>query len=177
MDFQDINGDGKIDDFDITTMFDKTTPITVFGFTIGVTYKEFRLQTNLNLRLGGKSFYDSEARKVPTTTQNAPAFWADHWTPENPDAQYPRADAPLAREVSTFWAVSGTQSRINNAVLSYQMPKRISERLKIPDLRIMVTGTNLFSIVNPLKYKDPYTSNYASYPTLRTISVGVNVSL
>ena len=31
--------------------------------------------------------------------------------------------------------------------------------------------------VNPLKYKDPYTSNYASYPTLRTISVGVNVSL
>lgn len=177
MDFEDINGDGQINDFDITTMFDRTTPITVFGFTFGVTYKEFKLQANMNLSIGGKRFYDSEARKVPTTTQNAPAFWADHWTPENPNAKYPRADAPLARETSTFWAVNGTQSRINNAVLSYQMPKRISEKLRIPDLRIMITGTNLWSIVNPLDYKDPYTSNYASYPTLRTLSVGINASL
>src|SRR4030095_16474805 len=140
MDFEDINGDGKIDDFDITTMFDKTTAITVFGFTFGVTYKEFRLQANVNLRIGGKVFYDGEARKVPTTTQNAPAFWADHWTPENPNGKYPRADAPLARETSTFWALNGTQSRINNAVLSYQMPKRISEKLKITDLRVMLTS-------------------------------------
>ena len=177
MDFEDINGDGKIDDFDITTMFDKTTAITVFGFTFNVSYKEFRLQANVNLRIGGKVFYDGEARKVPTTTQNAPAFWADHWTPENPGGKYPRADAPLARETSTFWALDGTQSRINNAVLSYQMPKRISEKLRIPDLRIMLTGTNLVNIINPYKYKDPYTSNYASYPTLRTVSVGVNVGL
>jgi TonB-dependent starch-binding outer membrane protein SusC len=177
MDFEDINGDGQINDLDITTMFDRTTPVVGFGFTFGVTYKEFKLQTNMNLSIGGKRFYDSEARKVPTTTQNAPAFWADHWTPENPNGKYPRADAPLARENSTFWAVNGTQSRINNAVLSYQMPKRIAAKLRIPDLRIMVTGTNLWSIVNPLKYKDPYTSNFANYPTLRTISVGVNASL
>lgn len=177
MDFEDINGDGVINDFDITTMYDRTTPLIGFGFTLGVTYKQFKLQTNFNLSIGGKRFYDSEARKVPTTTQNAPAFWADHWTPENPNGKFPRADAPLARENSTFWAVNGTQSRINNAVLSYQMPKSISAKLRIPDLRVMVSGTNLFSIINPLKYKDPYTSNYASYPTLRTISLGINASL
>lgn len=177
MDFEDINGDGQINDFDITTMFDRTTAVVGFGFTFGVTYKEFKLQTNMNLSIGGKRFYDSEARKVPTTTQNAPAFWADHWTPENPNGKYPRADAPLAKENSTFWAVNGTQSRINNMVLSYQMPKRIAEKLRIPDLRILLTGTNLWNIINPLKYKDPYTSNYASYPTLRTISLGINASL
>lgn len=177
MDYEDINGDGVINDFDITTMFDRTTPVIGFGFTLGVTYKQFKLQTNFNLSIGGKRFYDSEARKVPTTTQNAPAFWADHWTPENPNGKFPRADAPLARENSTFWAVSGTQSRINNAVLSYQMPKSLSAKLRIPDLRVIVSGTNLWSIINPLKYKDPYTSNYASYPTLRTVSVGINASL
>lgn len=177
MDFEDINGDGQINDLDITTMFDRTTALVGFGFTFGVTYKEFKLQTNMNLSIGGKRFFDSEARKVPTTTQNAPAFWADHWTPENPNGKYPRADAPLARENSTFWAVNGTQSRINNMVLSYQMPKRIAAKLRIPDLRIMITGNNLWSIINPLKYKDPYTSNYASYPTLRTISFGINASL
>ncbi len=177
MDYEDINGDGQINDFDITTMFDRTTAIVGFGFTVGVSYKQFKLQTNLNLSIGGKRFYDSEARKVPTTTQNAPAFWADHWTPENPNAKYPRADAPLAKENSTFWAVNGTQGRINNAVLSYQMPQRIAAKLRIPDLRVMITGTNLWTFINPLKYKDPYTSNYASYPTLRTISLGVNASL
>jgi hypothetical protein len=148
-----------------------------FGITLGVTYKEFKLQSNLNLSVGGKRFYDTEARKVPTTTQNAPAFWNDHWTPDNPNAKYPRADAPLAKEVSTFWGVNGTQSRINNMVLSYSLPKKITTQYKIPDLRVLVTGTNLWSLYNPLKYKDPYTSNFAFYPTLRTISVGVNVSL
>jgi TonB-linked SusC/RagA family outer membrane protein len=178
MDFVDINGDGVITEAgDATLMFDRTTPLTVFGFTFNVSYKEFKLQTNMNLALGGKRFYDSEARRTPTTTQNAPKFWADHWTPENPDGKYPRADAPLITANSTLWAVNGTQSRINNAVLSYQMPKKLASKLKIPDLRIMVTGTNLINIINPFKYKDPYTSNFASYPTLRTISVGVNASL
>ena len=177
MDFEDINGDGRITDLDVTTMFDKTTPTTVFGFTFNVSYKEFKLQMNMNLRIGGKVFYDGEARKVPTTTQNAPAFWADHWTPENPNGKYPRADAPLARDNSTFWAVSGTQSRINNAVLSYQLPKNLAAKLRIPDLRFMITGTNLWNIINSLEYKDPYTSNFANYPTLRTISFGLNVSL
>ncbi|MFM2362378.1 MAG: hypothetical protein RLZZ316_1280 [Bacteroidota bacterium] len=177
MDFEDINGDGQINDNDVTTMFNRTNPVIGFGITFGVTYKEFKLQTNMNLAIGGKRIYDGEARKVPTTTQNAPAFWADNWTPENPNAKFPRADAPLARENSTFWAVNGTQSRINNAVLSYQMPKRIATKLRIPDLRVILTGTNLWNIVNPLKYKDPYTSSFDVYPTLRTISVGINASL
>jgi len=177
MNFQDVNGDGKIDDNDITLMYSKTTPLVGFGITIGITYKDFKLQTNLNLSIGGKRFYDTEAKKTPTTTQNAPTFWNDHWTPENPNAKYPRYDAPLAKENSTFWSVNGTQSRINNMVLSYTLPKRISTKYKIPDFRVMLTGTNLWSIINPLDYKDPYTSGFASYPTLRTLSVGLNVSL
>jgi TonB-linked SusC/RagA family outer membrane protein len=177
MDFEDINKDGRIDDNDVTLMFDRTTPVFSSGITLGFSYKELKFQTNMNLAIGGKRFYDTEARKVPTTNQNAPAFWADHWTPENPNGKYPRADAPLAREQSTFWAVNGTQSRINNAVLSYSLPKRLSARYKIPEMKLMITGTNLWTIINPYDYKDPYTSDYASYPTLRTISLGLNVSL
>ncbi|MBL7737995.1 MAG: SusC/RagA family TonB-linked outer membrane protein [Chitinophagaceae bacterium] len=178
MDFEDINGDGQITEAgDATLMFDKTTAVVGFGFTFGVTYKTFRLSTNMNLSVGGKRLYDSDARLVPTTVRNAPKFWADHWSPENPNGKFPRADAPLVTANSTFWAVSGTQSRINNMVLSYQLPKNISGKIGIPDLRFMVTGTNLWNIVNPLKYKDPYTSNFGTYPTLRTISLGINASL
>jgi hypothetical protein len=177
MNYEDINKDGKIDDNDVTLMFDKTTPLTSFGILLGATYKDFKFQTNILLRVGGKLFFDSEARRAPTTNQNAPAFWADSWSPENPNAKYPRADAPLITSNSTFWAVDGTMARINNAVLSYTLPKRLTAKYKIPDLRVLLTGTNLWTIINPYKYKDPYTGNFASYPILRTISLGVNVSL
>jgi TonB-dependent starch-binding outer membrane protein SusC len=177
MDFKDVNNDGKIDDGDITTMFDRTTSVIGFGITFGLSYKQFKLQTNLNLSLGGKRFYDSEARKQPTTTQNAPAFWADTYSLDNPNGKYPRADAPLARENSTFWAVNGTSSRINNMVLSWSMPKNIAAKYKIPDLRINLSGTNLWTLINPLKYKDPYTGNFAAYPMIRTINLGVNMGL
>ena len=178
MNFEDINGDGQINEAgDATLMFDRTTPVVAFGFTFGVNYKTFRLSTNMNLSIGGKRFYDSEARTAPTTVRNAPKFWADHWSPENPNGKFPRADAPLATANSTFWAVNGTQSRINNMVLSYKLPKNMADKIGIPDLRFMITGTNLWNIVNPLKYKDPYTSNFGTYPTLRTISLGINAGL
>lgn len=177
MDYQDTNNDGVIDDKDITVMFGNVATKVSFGFTVGFSYKTLRLSTNASLALGGKKFVDAEARKVPTTNQSAPSFWNDHWTPENPNAKYPRADAPLARENSDFWAVSGTIARINNMVLSYSLPKIISEKYKIPEFRAYVTGTNLFNLYNPYDYKDPNTNNFASYPTLRTISLGLNISL
>lgn len=158
-------------------MFKRTTPVVGFGFTFGFTYKAFRLSTNINLSIGGKRFYDGDARIAPTTVRNAPAFWADHWSPENPNGKLPRADAPLATANSTFWAVNGTQSRVNNMVLSYQLPKTFAGKLHLPDLKFLATGTNLWNIINPLKYKDPYTSNFGTYPTLRTFSLGINASL
>jgi len=177
LDYEDINNDGVIDDKDITLMFDDISTKISFGLSFGISYKTLRLSTNASLALGGKKFYDSEARKVPTTSFSAPAFWADHWTPTTPNAKYPRADAPLAKENSSFWAVSGTVARVNNMVLSYSMPKKIAEKYKIPEFRAYVTGTNLWNIYNPFGYKDPTTSNFASYPTLRTISLGLNISM
>ncbi|MEO8404966.1 MAG: SusC/RagA family TonB-linked outer membrane protein [Chitinophagaceae bacterium] len=177
MDFEDINKDGVIDDKDITPMFNNVGTLFNIGFTISASYKTLRLLANVAFAVGGKKFVDAEARKVPTTNQGAPSFWKDHWTPENPDAKYPRADAPLAKENSTFWALPGTTSRVNNMVLSYAMPKRISDKYKIPDCRVFVTGENLWNIINPYKYKDPATGNFATYPTLRTISLGLNVTL
>jgi TonB-dependent starch-binding outer membrane protein SusC len=177
LDYEDVNNDGIIDGNDIVPMYENIASKFGVGLTIGIAYKAFKLNTNISLSVGGKKFYDTEARKVPTTNQSAPDFWKDHWTPENPDAKYPRADAPLAKENSTFWAVNGTVARVNNMVLSYTMPKRISAKLRIPEFKLSIAGTNLWNIINPYKYKDPSTGNFASYPTLRTISVGLNITL
>lgn len=177
MNYQDVNGDGKIDANDITLMYPTVNSPFGCGFTIGTTYKTFKISINGSLQIGGHTNYDSKATKPPSTTLNGPVFWADHWTPDNVDAKYPRYDSPLIDQTSTFWSVSATALRINNMSASWSLPKALADRLKIPNLRILASGTNLWSIINPYGYKDPLTNNFSDYPTLRTFSIGLNLTL
>ncbi|KLT64421.1 TonB-dependent receptor [Pedobacter sp. BMA] len=176
--YEDTNGDGKITEKDQTLMFKSTNGFGV-GFNVGLNYKSFSLATNFVTRFGGKVFFDAKSKAPASNTVNVPAYWKDHWTPENPNAAFPRYDDPsiAAGWNSTFWARSGTMIRINNMTLTYKMPKSLTSRLGLSDSRLVVAGNNLWTIVNPLDYKDPYSSTIYDYPTLRTISVGLNVSL
>ena len=183
MDFVDVNGDGKITAAaDEGPMYSSITPALSMGWTWGLAYKTFRMSVNGYFQLGGKI---TTAERTPPTSAssnstgslNAPAFWADHWTPSNPNAQYPRFDSADLGENSTFWIRSGTRLYINNASLSYALPRGLADRLKIPNLRFILTGENLWAIINPFDYKDVRQSSLQSYPTLRTISLGVNLTL
>lgn len=176
--YEDTNGDGKITEKDQVPMFESTNSFGI-GFNVAISYKTLSLSTNFVTRFGGKVFFDSKSKAPASTTVNVPAYWRDHWTPENPNAEFPRFDDAgiAAGWNSTFWARSGTMIRINNMTLTYKMPKSLLSRVGIADSRLVLTGNNLWTIVNPLKYKDPYSSTIYDYPTLRTISLGLNISL
>ncbi|MNE95949.1 hypothetical protein D3C80_1941040 [compost metagenome] len=106
------------------------------------------------------------------------SIWNDRWTSDNPtEGKYPRFDDPSLTRNSDFWAVDGTMIRVNNMTLSYKLPSRITSRIGLGGARILATGNNLWTIVNPLKYKDPYTSSAYDYPILRTVSLGLSVNL
>lgn len=176
--YEDTNGDGTINTRDMLPLFDRTNPWFASGWTIGVGYKDFNLQTNILARFGGKVFYDSRARSKADFTQNVPSFWRDRWTPDNPtEGKYPRGDDPLINASSDFWAVNGTTIRVNNMTLSYRLPSSIANKVGMSNTRILLTGNNLWTLVNPFSYKDPYTSNVFDYPTVRTISVGFSTNL
>jgi len=176
--YEDINGDGKITEKDQTIMFDRTNSFGI-GFNVGLTWKSFSLNTNFVTRFGGKVFFDAKSKAPASTSVNVPAYWKDHWTAENPNAEFPRYDdaSIAAGWNSTFWARSGTLIRINNMTLTYKMPRSFMNKIGIADSRLVLTGNNLWTIINPLDYKDPYSSTIYDYPTLRTISVGLNISL
>jgi TonB-linked SusC/RagA family outer membrane protein len=174
--YEDANGDGKINERDYVPMFNRPSPFST-GITLGFSYKSLALNTNIAANFGGKVYYDSESMKAPTTTANVDAFWKDHWSPENPNGLFPRSDDPSLGKRSTFWAVDGTMIRINNMTLSYSLPKKYLSKVGFSNARILATGNNLWTIVNPFKYKDPYTSSVIDYPTLRTLSVGLSLGL
>lgn len=177
--FEDKNGDGKITDRDMAPMYSRTNAILSTGININLKYKAVSLSTNINARFGGKVFYDSYAMERPEPTVNVPSFWRDRWTPENPNGKFPRFDdASVVRKWrSDFWAVDGTTIRINNMTLAYTVPQKIISKLGISSARILATGNNLWTIKNPLNYKDPYSSYVYDYPTLRTISMGLSLGL
>jgi hypothetical protein len=136
------------------------------------------MRVNIAARIGGKQFYDSRARKsAATDLKNVPAFWNDSWTVENPNAKFPRYDDPTITTESDFWAVNGTMIRVNDMTISYAAPKEVIRFIGLNSLRLVLTGNNLWVLKNPLKYKDPYQSYIYDYPTIRTISAGLNLGL
>jgi TonB-linked SusC/RagA family outer membrane protein len=176
--FEDTNGDGVVSDSDMQPLFKNTNAFLGTGITLNLAYKNWSLNTNINARFGGKVFYDSRSRSAPSVTRNVLSIWEDRWTPENPsEGRYPRFDDPSLTKNSDFWAVDGTTIRINTMTLSYKAPTAFANRLGLGGARLLLTGNNLWTIVNPLPYKDPYTSSAWDYPILRTISLGLSVNL
>src|SRR5690606_3319011 len=165
-------------ELDQVVLFDRTTPVFASGITIGLSYKDFNLNTNINARFGGKEFFDRRARSTPDEWTNVPAFWKDRWTVDNPmEGRYPRHDDPLANVNSDCWSVNATMMRVNNMTLIDKIPAPLANRMGLGNLRVLLTGNNLWTLVNPFSYKDPYSSGIYDYPTVRTISVGLSASL
>jgi TonB-linked SusC/RagA family outer membrane protein len=178
LNFEDTNKDGIINDNDMVPLYEKPNAWFAGGFNLNFSYKAFSLGTNIAARFGGKVFYDARARNAPSVTRNVIAIWEDRWTQENPmQGKLPRFDDPSIAKNSDFWAVDGTTIRINTMTLSYKAPTKLMNRLGLGGARLMLTGNNLWTLVNPLDYKDPYTSTVYDYPILRTISVGLNINL
>lgn len=176
--YEDTNGDGVVNQFDQTLLFNKTNAVFSTGINLGIGYKDFNLSTNIAARFGGKVFTDSRARTTPGLSTNVPVLWRDRWTPDDPmNGKLPRADDPLINRNADLWALNGTTIRVNNMTLSYKLPSDLANRIGVGSARVLVTGNNLWTLVNPYSYKDPYTSSVYNYPTVRTMSVGLNVSL
>jgi len=178
--YKDADGDGIITDRDKTPMFNRIDPILVTGLQLGFSYKSFDWRVNIGANIGGKVFDDSQARRSnATVTTNVPAFWADRWTPDNPNGRFPRFDDPsmTAGWESTFWAHDGTMIRINDMTLAYTVPPNLVRKIGLSSARVMLTGNNLWVIKNPLSYMDPYNNWIYDYPLLRTISAGLSLGL
>lgn len=187
--FEDIRGanysegsDGKIDENDVTYLSDNGAPRINYG--IG-----FRLQWKglaINAHFQGVGAYD---RMVSTMNGGGvfqvdrPYFdvWAsDYWTPENPNATYPRVTgefnvADVGGAASTFWLRNGAYFRLKNVDLGYSLPQQWFSRLGVQRVQFFVNATNLFAISGMTEH-DPEQETLDSYPLMRTFTGGLNIN-
>ena len=191
--FEDIRGDGyspgpdgKIDANDYQVLSDNGAPRINYGFGGSATWKGF----TVDLHFQGVGMYDrmisnlgenyGGIRQYGGTVRPYYPIWADDvWTPENPDAKYPRVIGRSWYESGTgnqsFWIRNGAYLRLKNMNIGYAIPQKWISGFKISSAQVFFNGTNLFVISDMTEFHDPEQDCYDSYPLMKSFTFGIDI--
>jgi TonB-linked SusC/RagA family outer membrane protein len=167
--FKDLNGDGVIDDRD-KTILGNPFPRYTFGFTYRLNVKNFDFQ--LFVQGVGKRDAFLRGELVEPFHYNYGATLYDHmtnyWTPDNPDARYPRLAAIGSgsntnnwRSGSDLYKYDAAYLRLKNINIGYTLPQSISKKVGMERLRVSLIGQNLFTL-SKLNFIDPETTEFGN---------------
>lgn len=182
--------DGKLNDADKTSI-GSPIPDFTYGFNVSLTYKNFDLGIFFEGVHGNEIFNANRAYTFSTGSsfqKNRAVLNA--WTPENPNTNIPRINGDDNNDnlrLSDFYVEDGSYLRLKNIQLGYTFPKQLLQKIKLQNLRIYVSGQNLFTVtdytgadpeIGQLSTTD-YLSrgfDYGTYPQSRTITGGINIT-
>lgn len=191
--FEDVRGDGyslgpdgKIDGNDVQLLSDNAAPRINYGFGTNLSWKGFtmdihfqgvglydRMISNLGEGMGGIRQYGGTVRPY------YPIWTDDVWTPENPNAKYPRVIGKSWYESGTgaqsFWIRNGAYLRLKNLNVGYNLPKSWISFLNLESAQLFVNGTNLFVLSAMTEFHDPEQDCYDSYPLMKSFTFGVDI--
>jgi TonB-linked SusC/RagA family outer membrane protein len=174
----DLNDDGVINGEDRYRTNNSAIPEYVFGLTANLRYKGFDLTLFFQGQTNAYTYDYTLTEFGEQDLDNNTVYRAtNRWTIDNQEgATMPRADSwePGATD---FFLYDATFVRLKNAELGYSLPNRLTSIIKLKDVRVFVSGTNLLTWAKEITWKDPELSSgdFTEYPPLRIINFGVNV--
>lgn len=184
--YKDNHEDGIIDDRD-KVIIGNTNPDFTYGITNTLNWR------NLSLNFFLQGTYGNDILNVNiksfdlSGTENMPRFiYDDRWTDTNREgASAPRPDGTYTRSLkaSDRYVENGSYLRMKNLNLSYQFKRPVEG---VQSLQLTVGITNLFTITK-YRWYDPDVNTFgsdpsrrgvdiASYPSARTVSMGLQVT-
>ena len=182
--YQDINGDGNIDGEDQVRMGKPTFPSFSYGLDFSMAYKGFFVN-GLFQGTGERYRELAEFMRGSSVEALTHQYQLDSWTPENPDAKFPRlATSPSFNGgnnftvSSDFWYHNAAYFRMKSLQIGYDFKKVLLKNFDLfSSLKVSLVGTNLFTISSVNDYYDPElnANNGYAYPTQKTYSVVVNI--
>ncbi|MDR2086764.1 MAG: TonB-dependent receptor [Dysgonamonadaceae bacterium] len=185
--YQDLNGDGVIDDFDKKAIGRPNLPSTTLGWTFGAQYKGFSISVLL------QGSFDYSFSVIGTGIESFKSqFQPVHltrWTQERANAGEPINFPRLTRNPATvnsaeaymsdFWLINAWYMRLKTVDLAYQIPSKILPS-KIGSARLYLNAYNLFTLTNYDKYQqDPEIKTNSAgdaYMNQRVINLGLQLS-
>ncbi|MCS3801312.1 TonB-dependent receptor [Niastella sp. OAS944] len=177
----DVNGskgtpDGKLDATYDRVVVGSAVPDYTLGFSNDISYKNFDLNIYVFARVGQTFVSDYANKYEPNAIENGAK--ANYWTPENPTNDYPRPNSNISRAslpfASTLGYKDGSFVKIRNITLGYTLPKTLSQKFHINNLRWYVSAKNYFTFAKEKDY-DPEGEGSFDRPLTKLIVTGLNI--
>ena len=177
--YKDLNGDGEIGTDDMTDI-GRTTPSFTYGINITAAWKGFDFLLN-GYGQGGNKILPVLHR---TGYKNTLQYYLDESGKAIPDAgKIVSPDIPFWSSTGNLF--SGNYFRIKQLQLGYTLPANITKKAAISALRFSVSLDDFFTITNypGLDPETASTTNFSgagldwgSYPTMKKVVLGVNIT-
>ncbi len=171
--FKDLNGDSAIT-IDDRRYIGTTQPDFMAGIQNTVTYKDFSLSFLVNIVIGGiirndriKFYQDANIGVRPDRTNTLDMDW---WMPDNPDAKFPRLTYTNPLNVGEY--DSRSFGRLQDVTLSYNLPLKWTNKLKMTSAKIYLSGKNLITIDDNFHDWDPENQNVSIWASSRVENDG-----
>jgi TonB-dependent starch-binding outer membrane protein SusC len=175
--FVDKNNDGVINTDDQIILDNSPTPKMVYGFSLGLKYKNFALNTFFQGQAMASTIYR------PFDINQQSAFFDERWTSKRatPDAIYPAAydiGSSSFQNVSTIWIKNNAFLRVKNVELSYFLDNTSTQKIGIENLKVFVSGHNLVFLFDKVGINDPESVSSTGwfYPQQRLFSTGLSLT-
>lgn len=184
--WEDVNGDGVIDDYD-KVKIGNTVPKWTGGFNLNASWK--------GLSLSGRFDYALDYKVVDNITPwimgnmqgtfNTIGLVRDSFNPATGEGIYPTyvwADQlgkrNYARTNNPIFVYEGSYLAIREITLSYSLPKNLIQKIRLERANLFVSGQNLGYLSEATKLGSPEygASSWGIYTLPRTFILGVNVS-
>lgn len=182
--YLDKNGDGVIKEDDDRFILGNKFPRFLYGFNYDAEWKGFDFSMFWQGVGQRQVWLRGESVEAFHNNNEGPVFnfHIDRWTPNNPDASYPRltVGTESANNVakSDFWIENAAYLRLKNVQLGYTLPGKLTRKLSISRLRFYTSIQNALTFCDMKGGWDPETSDGGGriYPVNRTYSLGLNLN-
>lgn len=188
--YKDISGpdgvpDGKINSDDKVPL-GNSLPRWQYGGTVNLGWKGIDFSMAFQ-GIGRRTSYMATEMVQPIRDNygNIPAIIdGKYWSPFNTDEQNRNAKYPRLSntgktnnyQTSDFWLFNGGYFRLKNVTLGYTLPQKWTQKIRMSNVRLYVSASDLFCISDYPKGWDPE-MGVTSYPITTSILVGLSLKL
>lgn len=180
--YLDTNNDGTISADDRVIRGNDQPKLNYFA-NLTLNWKKWELEVLFQGVQGVEAYYGqpySYGLDITGDGFTPLAVQTDYWTPENPDARYPRL-APNATYgnnalQSDYWKFDASYCRVKYIQLAYTFDQMGLKRWGISSIRVYLNAQNPFTFAKEGLVDPESRGQLGAYPLVKTYSFGVNLN-
>ena len=178
----DLNGDGEINEKDMAPIKHTSIPGLIYGFEINTTYKKWDVSVFFQGVGRYSTYFKEQGVWESTKSGNYFGYHRNAWTPERYEngerITYPALGiAQNTNHVpNDFFIMDRSFIRLKNVELSYTFDQNFLNIEGLKNLRVYVSGQNLFTWSRfKMTHHDPEYNDALGYPITKMYNFGLNI--